>query len=211
MSPYHRRPPGAVKHDAPYERKRRYMISLFIVSVIGGVVSTIFYPLMSINEIKRQQKTIKEIERKRHEENRNKHTSLILNNLDFNFSQLQVIPIDLKVRTAITKYERAKCKFCNSAITSELFHVSFVATTKRHYVCLECLSGFESKKLGRSQPKTTYKQEFEYALNYYKTLDRFILEFREEINTCVFSYSDAELKTIFEAEVLKPSPKPKRH
>lgn len=68
VRPHNRRPPGSVKHDAPYERKRMYMGILFFICLIGGGSSIIVYIEMSIGEIDKYRKGIQDKENRRGEE-----------------------------------------------------------------------------------------------------------------------------------------------
>ncbi|MEO9210446.1 MAG: KTSC domain-containing protein [Ginsengibacter sp.] len=53
INPYHRRPPGGVKHDAPYERKQFWMGFLFFICLVGGIGNASFYIFKSLNEIEK--------------------------------------------------------------------------------------------------------------------------------------------------------------
>jgi len=60
VRPHNRRPPGSVKHDAPYESKRIGLTLLFIICLIAKGSSVIIYIKMSIAEIERQKRKINE-------------------------------------------------------------------------------------------------------------------------------------------------------
>lgn len=56
INAYHRRPPGSVKHDAPYEQKQFWMGFLFFICLVGGIGNVSFYIFKNLNEIEKPNK-----------------------------------------------------------------------------------------------------------------------------------------------------------
>tara|TARA_B100000795_G_C22728786_1_gene410533 strand:- start:37 stop:876 length:840 start_codon:yes stop_codon:yes gene_type:complete len=207
VSPYNRRPPGGVAHDAPYKRERMYMGLLFLVSLVGVAGSVLVYTNMSLSEIKRQQKIIDDIEREKQKEERKRFISRILNKINYDFSKLYKVPSELKdvsppsisPHTIYGGGGPRKCKFCKTYISNKTFYVSFVAVSKTHYVCMMCVRNLNS--IGRSQPRSKYIDEIKYFENYHKMLNEFKGEFIHEVNSDEIEFSAANLKKIFDAEL----------
>lgn len=53
INSYHRRRPGGVKHDVPYERKQFWLGFLFFICLVVGIGNAIFYIIKSLNEIEK--------------------------------------------------------------------------------------------------------------------------------------------------------------
>ena len=198
--PHKRRPPGSVKHDAPYEQKRIQMGLLFFVCLVGGCGSILIFTKLSILEIEKQREFLLQIENKIKEEERQRYVNEILISLDFNFSELISIPPNLN------RGQSTRCKFCKSYISTNDFYVSFVAVSKRHTVCMNCVQRHDS--IGRNQPKSKYINALKYFVDYSKLLNEFKIRFNSEVNSDEFKFSDSDIKRIFDSELYK---KPSRH
>ena len=194
VHPYQRRPPGGVRHDAPYESQRANMGILFFLCLIGGVGSIVVYAAMSMSEIGRRKQIIQEIEHKKHEEAKLLFVQSTLKELDFNFSELANKPFYLKKG-------RAKCKFCKRNISNDDFHISFVAVSNMHHVCINCLKKRES--IGRGHLRSNYFEEIKYYDNYNTLLYDFKSKFMNKTNAEVFTFKDSDLKNIFDAQLFK--------
>jgi hypothetical protein len=197
VGPHSRRPPGSVEHDAPYERKRMYMGILFFVCLVGGATSIAIYAKLSISEIEEHRETLRQIENKKREKQKQHYISNILTAIDYNFSELTNIPINLK------KGKSTKCKFCKKYISTDDFYVSFVAVSNRHFVCMNCVQ--RRDPIGRNQPRSKYTNDIEYFDNYNKMLSQFKTKFRNEEESDEFKFRDYDLKRIFDSELKKKS------
>jgi len=215
VRPYKRRPSGGVNHDEPYISERMTMGLLFFVCLIGGGGSIIIYARMSISEIENQRKIIKEIEYKKRiederqqkilkefenfkrEEERQYSINEILNTINYNFSELTIIPQNLK------RGSSSKCKFCMKYISKDDFYVSFKAVSRIHIVCMNCLKKLDS--IGKNQPKSKYLNEIKYYDCYFDILSEFKTKFIEKLNSYDFTLRDIDLKRIFDSEIKKKS------
>lgn len=195
VSSYNRRPPGSVKHDEPYESKRTYMSVLFIVCLIGGGGSILAYASMSFSEIERQRKIIEDIENKKREEDRQFLINDTLKIIDYDFSELSVVPKYLK------KGKSLKCKFCKRGISMNDFYVSFIAVSNKHYVCMNCVSNRVS--IGRNESRSKYINEIKYCDSYNKMLSEFKIKFINANKSEEFIFRDYDLEKIFDSELNK--------
>jgi hypothetical protein len=195
IHPYTRRPAGGVKQDAPYDNQRTNMSIFFFLCLVGGVGSIAVYINMSNSEIDKQKKTLKEIEEKKLEEEKMHFIELTLKEMNFNFSELTVKPLNLKIG------ESGKCKFCNTTIHNNDFHISFIAVSNKHYVCINCLKKRET--IGRGQFQSNYVKEIKYNDNYNNLFEEFKLKFINQLNSKPFEFTHSEIKKIFDSQLFK--------
>lgn len=213
VRPYHRRPPGSVKHDAPYKDKQTAMASLFIICIMGGGFSIFIYVCMSKSEIEKQREIIEKIENKIRQEKKQKLINKIeaenkirqekrqefinrfVEKMKSIFYKLSTIPSNLEIG------KWSKCKFCKKYISSNEFYISFKAVSNFHSVCINCAKNRDS--LGRNQPKSNFLDEIKYVENYNIMLNKFIKAFNKENEINEFTFSNNELKKIFDSTLKK--------
>ncbi len=168
---------------------------LFFACLVGGTGSIVIYAKMSISEIEEHRETLRQIENKKREEQKQQYISKILSAIDCNFSELTNIPLNLK------KGKSTKCKFCKKYISTDDFYVSFVAVSNKHYVCMNCVQRRDS--IGRNQPRSKYINDIKYFDYYNKMLSEFKTKFINEADSDEFKFRDYDLKRIFDSEIKK--------
>jgi len=184
INSYKRRPPGGVKHDAPYEKERFYSSILFLVFTAGNLISLYIFYIRGCSELDE----IKNLEIKRREIQKENIISEYLKYLDFDFSVLKIKPHNL------TTNNKSKCKFCRKTNYKKEFYIYFKAISNIHYVCYKCLN--ENKIVGKFQKSSDFKLEKDYIKNYKLTLEKFTLQF-QKINTSEFPLEKHEIEKIF--------------
>lgn len=187
---YHRRPPGGVIHDEPYESKRSMMEFLFFISLVGGCGSIIYYIGMSkddVNKIIRENE--KEQERKRME-NKKGQVIKILSSINFDYRTLRKFPFGLSVNGV-----SANCKFCHCNLYNEHYYISYNAIKYTHYICANCLTKIDS--LGRGQTINKYAEAIKYIAFFNQQLEIFLKSFLIESETSGINFTRDEIKSIF--------------
>lgn len=196
IRPYNRRPPGGVNHDAPYENLRFWMGSLFVLSVIVGIVNTFYFYSNTTDEIRAYERAIEDAENKKRAEEKEKHKNHILVNLSYHFNDYRFWPQNLYVGVSFNR-----CKLCYKYINRDEFYIAYKAIKYHHYVCIQCVA--KNKSIGRNQPSTKYVDELRFVENFKKKYEQFEKDFITENQSSSILFSVAEIKNIYLAEVKK--------
>lgn len=191
VRPYKRRPPGSVKRDTPWKRKRFLMGTLFLGSVALGLGSVFNTYTVSVNKIGEKESRIKLLLRERN--------SIHKNILGKNISHIISQEIDFDKLPEIPQYllfdDKKECTYKHKKLTRTHFHVRYKAIKYYYRVCLEHARSLPS--IGRGQPRSKYLKEIEYYEEYENLKNSFRKKFETHTTEQSFEFSKTEIEDYF--------------